>query len=233
MGKCNFVSLRDKKRCDNQGTICCGDKYYCSTHSRTSQALQVKREYEEHRIEPEPSPSKRKKIPRRESDEDENDDDESSGRKVTKIKDIKKSKDLRGELQSKLKQEKSYSSSSAAVSVPTSSKKDVLKLKQNKWGRYEEPLYNIVFDPKTKCAIGYEHPNKKKNDLLPLDEFRIKECKKRGWSVGKLKLFDEDDDNESNDNDRREYNKKRRDDDEDEEDEYYTGSEYTASHDFE
>jgi len=51
-------------------------------------------------------------------------------------------------------------------------------IRQNNWGRYEDPDTHVVFDPMTKCAYGVQEST---GAISPLKDEHIEVCKQNGW----------------------------------------------------
>ncbi len=60
-----------------------------------------------------------------------------------------------------------------------SNKKKILRLKKNKWGRYEDKSTNIIFDPKSRAAYGMQL---KDGGIAPLTNDAINICKRNSWN---------------------------------------------------
>lgn len=102
----------------------------------------------------------------------------------------KKEAELKALEEEKLKKEEKNvepkSTSSKKSSPPTSTLEFVeppppkkIRIRPNKWGRYEEPDSHIVFDHVEKVAIGIQ--DQKSGRVLALDAKAIEHCKKNLW----------------------------------------------------
>jgi len=69
-----------------------------------------------------------------------------------------------------------------------------IKIRANRWGRFEEPESHIVFDPVEKTAIGIQ--DHKSGRVLSLDSKAIEHCKKNLWKY-KLRVTQKEPEPES------------------------------------
>lgn len=162
---------------------------FCKKHSKTIQALNAEKEYEEH-----------KKI------EEQKKKDEEYAREIEKLK-----------LEQKKAQPPPAPIKQQVTNPPArqvTTKKIIIK--PNKYGRYEEPESHILFNFETKCAYGVQGPNGKVTALTPK---HIAICEKNKWKYNKIVEDSDDDEEEEEDDDAEEEDDEEEENEEEEEEE--------------
>lgn len=156
---------------------------YCKKHSRTVQARQAQREYEE---------KNRPSIPQETEEPSIDLVSPEPGPKPNVSETLEESQKEAEEI------EKEAEENSKKVEVrkpstnrkPAKPKKGVKKraakkkvIRKNQWGKYEDPDSHIVFDPVSKVAYGVQDSSGK---VFALSEHHIRICQVNGWDYNDL-----------------------------------------------
>lgn len=184
--KCVFKSTRaNQPACSDDAAMSYGPNGYCKKHSRTVQALNAKKAWDESSAQaPEPEPEKVVVPLKLETAlEEEVAPKEEKAAPVVIPKPEKVEKVLK-KVEEKIIKE-------GALATPTVIKK---KITPNKWGRFEEPDTRIVFDPKTKAAYGVQDHSTGK--VVALSKKDIDVCKKYQWKYHIIEVEDEEEEEE-------------------------------------
>jgi hypothetical protein len=193
---CSFKPTKaNQVECKEVGHFHYGDRSFCKKHNRTVQALNCKKAYEEAEAQAK-AEAVLKKV-----------QDELEAVKAAAKADIAKADVVKAETAKKETTKKDSNIKKAikeetkkAVKLGKSSKKTAKsslkkpavvkrKIKQNKWGRYEDSETGILFDPQTKAAFGVQ--DRKKGRILPLNKNAIDTCEKYGWKYVSIKAEEE------------------------------------------
>ena len=182
--KCLYKPLRrNQVECVNKPVTNWG---YCSKHSRTSQSVAARKEYEDaEAVLLEALQSQEQMAPKSSREQfqedldstfdDEEDLDSTFDEEDVDINDIlgQRSKTTSEEITNKLK----------------SKKKRKKRIPKNYWGNYEDPDTHIVFHPATSKAFGVQKANGK---VVPLSPEHVLICKRYGWKYEEIIDSDEE-----------------------------------------
>lgn len=174
--KCSFKSTRSPfNGCDKPSATFYGELGYCPEHTRSVQARKAKQVLEERKEVPPPPPEP---VPEPTPPKKEEPKEEVP---------IEEPKPEQSEPEK------------PSLKRPSVVKKSI---RRNKWGNFEDPETNIVFNAKTKAAYGVQ--DHKSGKVTALKDKHIGLCKKYGWRYNLIKEESEsssDDDLSSESND--------------------------------
>lgn len=164
---CAFRPTRQNQPpCPKDPVVYYGTTGYCTAHSKTVQAQNVKREYELSKAqvdEPMVEEGDNSLVEARHSSTSGSSEEEPP-QKPTPRKEVQRVPPRK----------------EVSKPAPPPPAKKRTTLTRNKWGNYEESETRIVFNSMKKAAFGVQCH--KTGDILPLQAKHIALCKKNGWS---------------------------------------------------
>ena len=185
---CNFKPTKaNQVACTEPAHFHYKDRSFCKKHNRTVQALNCKKACDEEEAQ-EKAKKELEKIQAELKSLKEaslETPKESPPKEAVPKSKGKIAKAIKEEAKNAVKQPSSAKSKTETLKKPAVIKR---KIKQNKWGRYEDSETGILFDPQTKAAFGIQ--DRKNGRILPLNKDAISSCEKYGWKYVSINIVE-------------------------------------------